>query len=221
MEDVITAAGKDVKGKGVDVKMVRMARPKKVYESRGSNSVDYFITDAKDGHVTNAGTLAISQYDEFVQGLNVFASGWERVRFDLNPFIVKTDFVFDSDIRATQRFKLGFFVAIPLVLAAIVFAGLNISSSFHRNISGVEDSLSKTRKYFDAAFQGVNTRTTSNEASIQNLLSRQERLEHVIYNTTRFPKGDRNVVTLSKTAKLPWHVASKPKDAIDELLQGK
>jgi|GEM_PF-5900431 len=182
----ITVGNGDI-GKVVDLEkglLPKMAKPKKLYERRHNGSVEFIITN-KDGFVANFGTVPADKYDDLIIQSEIISHGYKRVNFGVNPFIVKTDMVFESDLqmKMTRRFK-WLFSIVMLAIFGSAYAFLFMQSSFHEAVENIThqmiSNIGTVNRSVTAGFQTVFSRLNDNDNAIAELKGRINYLENKI-----------------------------------------
>ncbi|MBF0559682.1 MAG: hypothetical protein HQL08_12980 [Nitrospirae bacterium] len=162
----------------------KMARPKKRYERRHNGSVEFIITN-KDGFVIDSGIVPADKYDDLIVQSGLISHGYQRVNFGVNPYIVKTDMVFERDLqmKMTRRFT-WLFSIVMLVIFGGAYAFLLMQSSFHGAIENIRHQIISNivvvNRSVTAGFQTIAGRLNAHDNAIAELKARINYLEHKI-----------------------------------------
>ncbi len=174
-------------GKVVDLDkglLPKMAKPKKLYERRHDGSVEFIITN-KDGFVTNSGIVPADKYDDLIIRSELISHGYKRVNFGVNPFIVKTDMVFERDLqmKMTRRFK-WLFSIVMLAIFGAAYAFLLMQSSFYEAVENIRhqmiSNIGTVNRSVTAGFHTVFNRLNDHDNAIAELKARINYLENKI-----------------------------------------
>ena len=174
-------------GKVVDLDkglLPKMAKPKKLYERRHNGSVEFIITN-KDGFVTNSGIVPADKYDDLIIQSELISHGYQRVNFGVNPFIVKTDMVFESDLqmKMTRRFK-WLFSIVMLAIFGGAYAFLIMQSSFYQAVENIRhqiiSNIGAINRSVTVEFQTIVSKLNDHDNAIAELKARINYLENKI-----------------------------------------
>lgn len=131
----------------------KKARPMTIYEKKYRKDgefgvyVEFIITDEK-GDVIDCGTKSHADYNAFLTEKRFEMNGYKRLRIDLNPLLVKKEFLYDADIKSAMRFKLFAVVGLPVmvvtILASLLYLKADVSAGLEAafgQISAVVSSV--------------------------------------------------------------------------------
>lgn len=124
-----------------------MAKPKTIYEkwnkeSRYDAAVIEYIVTGPDGMVVETGSKKERDYVDFLQEMKYEIDGYKRIRIDLNPFVIKKEFLYEADIATQKRFKAALFIGIPSLVVGIAVMMMAFRANILENIESVRGALS-------------------------------------------------------------------------------